>query len=62
MKSFLERAKKKAEQFADELSIKPVDKKPIEFNESFFTFKVEGGHQHTEMLIAGAKIKEGTYF
>lgn len=61
-KGFLEKAKKKAEQFADEIAIKPTNQKPIEFNETFFTFKVEGGPKHTEMLVAGAKIKEGTPF
>jgi hypothetical protein len=58
-KNFLDKAKKKAEQFAEEIAIKPTEKKLIEYNETFFSFKVEGGPKHTDMLVAAAKIKEG---
>lgn len=40
----------------------PKNKKPIEFDASFFSFALEGGPLHTEKLTAVGRIKAGEFF
>jgi hypothetical protein len=40
-------------------SPKKADKRTFKIDESYFSFQLEGGPKHSELLMANAKIREG---
>lgn len=63
LKNWLDRAKSKMSEISnkDESPRKGEKKSFTEIDETFFTFELEGGPKHSELLVASGKIREGTY-
>ncbi len=71
----IEKAKKAADELQDglvqfeihprtgqQINTQPqkTEKKIFDYDESYFTFKLEGGPKHSEPLIANARIAQGS--
>ncbi len=58
-KNFIDRAKKQINERVKDDSPVKIGKNEAQFDESFFTFQLQGGPKHTELLVASARIRDG---
>jgi hypothetical protein len=63
LKNWLDKAKSKMNEISlkDESPRKGEKRSFTQIDETYFTFELEGGPKHTELLVASARIKEGIY-